>query len=66
MENFATLVAHLIECDGAVQIPDARALVPALRALLSDPVKRKAMGRRAREALAVHQGAAARTAELLA
>jgi 3-deoxy-D-manno-octulosonic-acid transferase len=65
-ENFTALVAHLLQSGGAVQIPDATALVPALRLLLSDAAKREAMGWHAREALAVHQGAAARTADLLA
>ena len=66
MENFAPLVAHLLKNDAAVQIADASALVPALRTLLNDPAKRAAIGQRAREALAMHQGAAARTVDLLA
>jgi 3-deoxy-D-manno-octulosonic-acid transferase len=66
MENFPILVEHLRAADGAVQIPDSSALVAALRALLADPSRCAAIGRRALEALAVHQGATARTAELLA
>ncbi len=65
MENFAPLVAHLRALDAAVQIPDAPALVPALRALLADAPRRTTLGERARSALLPHQGATARTAELL-
>ena len=65
MENFSPLVAHLMKRSAAVQIPDSSGLVPALRTLLGDPAKRAAIGQRAREALAMHQGAAARTVELL-
>jgi 3-deoxy-D-manno-octulosonic-acid transferase len=62
MENFAPLVAHLLKDKAAVKIADASGLYPALRALLADPAERDAIGVRAREALAIHQGATARTA----
>jgi len=62
MENFAPLVAHLLKGEAAVQIAGAAGLAPTLRALLADPPGRAAMGRRAQEALAIHQGATARTA----
>jgi 3-deoxy-D-manno-octulosonic-acid transferase len=65
MENFAPLVAHLLKLEAAIQVGDASALAPALRSMLADPAKRTAIGRRGAEALAVHQGAAARTVELL-
>ncbi len=65
MENFAPLVAHLHALEAAEQIPDAPALVPALRALLADAPRRATLGERARAALTPHQGATARTAELL-
>jgi 3-deoxy-D-manno-octulosonic-acid transferase len=65
MENFAPLVAHLLKDNAAVQVRDASELHDALRALLIDPDKRTAIGQRASAALAVHQGAAARTAECI-
>jgi 3-deoxy-D-manno-octulosonic-acid transferase len=65
MENFAPLVAHLLKDDAAVQIADASGLSAALRTLLADPERRASIGRRAREALAIHQGAIARTAECI-
>jgi hypothetical protein len=40
-------------------------LPAALRALLADPEKCAAIGSRARAALAVHQGASERTAEII-
>ena len=65
MENFAPLVAHLLKDKAAVQIADASELHRALHALLMEPDAREAIGQRARAALAVHQGAAARTAECI-
>ncbi len=65
MENFAPLVAHLLKDNAAVQIAGASELPAALRALLGDAEKRAAIGTRARAALAVHQGATARTAECI-
>jgi len=65
MENFAPLVAHLLKDNAAVQIRDASELHDALRTLLIDPDSRTAIGQRARTALAVHQGATARTADCI-
>ena len=65
MENFAPLVAHLLRDNAAVQITDASELSEAIRTLLADAEKRAAIGARARAALAIHQGAAARTAECI-
>ena len=65
MENFAPLVAHLLKDKAAVKIADASGLHRALHALLTEPEGRAAIGRRARAALAVHQGAAVRTAECI-
>ena len=65
MENFAPLVAHLLRDSAAVQIAGASELHRALHALLADPDKRTAIGQRASAALAIHQGAAARTAECI-
>ena len=65
MENFAPLVAHLLQSDAAVQIADSTALTFALRTLLADSERRSAIGGRAQNALASHQGAALRTVECI-
>ena len=65
MENFAPLVAHLLKENAAVQIAAASDLHGALRTLLADAEKCAAIGSRARAALAVHQGASERTAEII-
>ena len=65
MENFAPLVAHLLQDTAAVQIATASDLPAALRILLADADARTALGTRARAALATHQGATARTAECI-
>jgi len=65
MENFAPLVAHLLKDKAAVQIADASRLPHALHSLLSETEGRVAIGQRARAALAIHQGATARTAECI-
>jgi len=65
MENFAPLVAHLLNDNAAVQIADASELHHALRTLLTNPESRAAIGNRARNTLAAHQGAAARTADCI-
>ncbi len=65
MENFAPLVTHLLKDKAAVQIASAADLHRALHSLLSEPESSAAIGQRAREALAKHQGATARTAELI-
>ena len=65
MENFRELTAQLLASNAAVQVNDAAALAPALRALLSDPKRRADMGLHAKKTLTPHQGATARTAALL-
>jgi 3-deoxy-D-manno-octulosonic-acid transferase len=65
MENFAPLVTHLLKDKAAVQIASAFELHRALHALLNEPEGRAAIGQRACAALAIHQGAAARTAECI-
>ena len=65
MENFCDLTAQLLAGNAAVQVRNANELAPAMRALLSDPGRRTMMGVRAKETLTPHQGATARTAELL-
>lgn len=65
MENFAALTAHLLARGALVQVPEAATLPAELRDLLTNPARRAELGARAREALAEHQGATSRTAELL-
>lgn len=65
MENFAAVVALLLQSRAAVQIPAASNLAPELAALLRDPGLRSRMGAAGRSALTKHRGATARTAELL-
>ncbi len=65
MENFAPLVAHLLQDTAALQIAGASELHRTLHTLLADSERRAAIGCRARDALAAHQGAAARTAECI-
>jgi len=65
MENFATLRDALLAAGGAVEVEDAAALAAAAAALLRDPARGEAMVRHAAGALHPHQGATARTADLV-
>lgn len=65
MENFASLVASLLECGGAVQAPDPDALVLRVADLLRDAERRDRMVGNALGVLARHRGATQRTAALL-
>ncbi len=65
MHNFRDAAALLLGARAAVQVPDAAALVPALRALLADPAARRRLGEAAWQAVAGHQGACERTLEAL-
>lgn len=66
MENFASLRDALIESGGAREVDDAASLAAGATALLSSPEKRETMVEQAARALRPHQGATARTAELVA
>ena len=66
MENFASVVALLLEHQGARQISDASALRDELHTLLHDSTRRTTLGTNARNALQAHRGATARTAAALA
>ncbi len=66
MENFASVVALLLEHQGARQISDASALRAELHTLLHNATQRAALGTNARNALQEHRGATARTTEALA
>ena len=65
MENFASLAAALLACGGAHQVPDAAALADIASRLLDQPAARDAMTRQACTALHPHQGATARSADLV-
>lgn len=65
MENFPALVDRLLKDEAALQIRESSELRGALASLLRDPAARATMGRRALDALASHQGAAARTAAII-
>ncbi len=62
MENFAEVVAELVEAGGLRQVADAGQLPQALRELLRDPAAGRAMARAGATAMARHAGAAARNA----
>ncbi len=66
MENFQSLVTHLLNRQAAVQVPDAAELNAQIARLLASPETSHAMGQRGSEALASHQGSTARVATLLA
>jgi 3-deoxy-D-manno-octulosonic-acid transferase len=65
MENFRFLVEELVAENGIKQLPSDQELVPALDQLLADPVAAHRMVKRAETVLAQHDGASARTAELI-
>jgi 3-deoxy-D-manno-octulosonic-acid transferase len=65
MENFATIVEHLVHEGGARTVVDAASLERELATLLRDPKACEAMGAAGRAALASHAGATARTLRLL-
>ena len=66
MENFRPIAAEFIACDGAVQVPDAAALEGAFATLLSDPARRDQLGANALGVVRRNEGAADRTAEMIA
>lgn len=66
MENFAGLRDALLGCGGAREVTDAASLAGCATALLSSPEEREAMVALAAGALRPHQGATARTADLVA
>jgi len=64
--NFKDTVVSLLMQNAAVQVPDAAALQPEVRALLNDADRRAQLGRAARHFVLSQQGATARTLDLLA
>jgi len=65
MENFAALANELVAQDGAIQVTSTTELRRAMANLLANPEDREKMVKNARNVLAVHAGATARTAELV-
>lgn len=65
MENFETVVAQLLKAEGAVQIADGDTLQTAVERLLTNPAECERMSQNAMHALQRHQGASARTAQLV-
>jgi 3-deoxy-D-manno-octulosonic-acid transferase len=62
MDNFEALARLLESCGAAETVSGETALAEACGKLLADPATRAERGRRGREALAPHRGAAARAA----
>lgn len=65
MQNFATLARQFLGAKAAVEVHGENDLAPAVADLLGDPDRRAEMVRRARECLAIHSGATARTCTVL-
>ncbi len=65
MENFARLARSLVEKGGALPVADEASLTIAAARLLRDPALRAQLVAAARQVLAPHHGATARTADLL-
>jgi 3-deoxy-D-manno-octulosonic-acid transferase len=65
MENFAIFARALAARNGAIQINSAGELQSAIVDLLRDPQARDRLAANAREVLAIHTGATARTAKLI-
>lgn len=61
MENFEALVELLLTHKGAIQVPDVTRLEMELSRLLSDPALRDQYGNAGHAALAIHEGATAKT-----
>lgn len=65
MGNFQTVVSQLTAAGGALCVPDEEGLKSAILGLLCDEEQRARLGRNAHGAVASHQGAAERTAQLI-
>jgi 3-deoxy-D-manno-octulosonic-acid transferase len=65
MENFRFLVEELAAENGIKQLASEQDLIPALDQLLADPAAANRMVKRAETVLAQHDGASARTAQLI-
>lgn len=65
LKNFRQAIEALKKADAVASVPDDGELAATLEHLLSDPVSAKALGERAREAVAAHGGASSRTIKTL-
>lgn len=65
MENFGPLVELLLNARGAVQVPDLASLKDVLGDLLADDAARRRLAEAGQHALMRHDGATARTVDLL-
>ena len=65
MENFAVFARSLVAQNGALQVSSANELQRAIVDLLRDSNRRAALVANARNVLATHTGATARTARLI-
>jgi 3-deoxy-D-manno-octulosonic-acid transferase len=65
MENFDALVSQLLAAQAAIQVPDFDGLQEHCAKLLSDPTAAAQMAEAGRTALAEHEGATKRTADVL-
>ncbi len=65
MENFQALVDLLLARQGAIQVPDMAVLEQTLDELLANPAKQQQLGNNGHAVLALHEGATAKTVELL-
>lgn len=65
MRNFDVLVRQLVRHKGIIQIGDVSDLVPAAVKLLQDPELRRSLVTNGREVIASHDGATARTCDLI-
>ncbi len=65
MENFQALIDLLLARDGAIQVADVATLEQRLDALLKDEGLRQKLGGNGHAALAMHEGATAKTMALL-
>ncbi len=65
MENFTALASHLVARGAAIRVEDAAGLKEEVAALLHDRARRETIAEKSKGALASHQGATRRTAQLL-
>ncbi|MGA3213689.1 MAG: 3-deoxy-D-manno-octulosonic acid transferase, partial [Terriglobales bacterium] len=63
-ENFRDII-HIFQQQDAVRMVQKADLAPTLLALAADKAERESLGRRAKDALHLHAGATARTADAL-
>ena len=66
MENFQALMDLLRGADGIIEVASAEALLPVLRHAFGDLNSARVTAARGRQALDLHRGAAARTAQAIA